>query len=439
VNADGDLLDAARRANQDLVPLAVARSRVLRGRSPLVAVTMPTASALGCVTAESVVASVSVPPFTNSAMDGYALRADDTAGAPCALESIGALMAGSAFEGSVGPGQALRIMTGAPLPVGADAVCMVERTTPDSAGRIVIDAPVRRGENVRRAGGDVMAGDEVLSAGDELTPGALGVLATIGVPLVRVHPRPRVGVLSTGDELVGPGVPLAPGQIHESNRAALLALVTQANCEAVDLGIIEDDEERLSKTITEAARHCDVLISSGGVSVGDKDVVKSVLDSLAGDSMLWMQIAIRPAKPFAFGEVGPTAVPFFGLPGNPVSAMVSFELFARPVLRRLAGHARLERPIVEAIADERLERRRDGKLHLVRVAARFADDGRVHVRSAGGQESHHLHAMAKANGLSLVADGDGIEPGGVVSTMILDEASLAGTALEAALSSGTAR
>jgi len=228
-------------------------------------------------------------------------------------------------------------------------------------------------------------------------------------------PRPRVGVLSTGDELVAAGEPLRPGQIRDSNRPMLLALVSRAGCVAVDLGTAPDDEAAIAAAVGRGVTGCDAVLTSGGVSVGDFDYVKAVLDRLG--QMHWWQVAVRPGKPLAFGTVGSTLV--FGLPGNPVSSSVSFELFARPALRQMAGHRQLFRPEIPAVADEPLRRRPDGKLHLVRVVATTDEDGRVHVRSSGGQGSHLLRAMALANALALVPDGDGVDAGGTVKVVLL--------------------
>jgi molybdopterin molybdotransferase len=244
-------------------------------------------------------------------------------------------------------------------------------------------------------------------------------LAGIGVTEVLAHPRPRIGVLSTGDELVEAGLPLAPGQIRDSNRATLLALVAQNGWPVVDLGLIRDDEAAITEAITAGAADCDAVITSGGVSMGDIDLVKLVLERI-GD-LRWMQIAIRPAKPFAFGLVGERATPVFGLPGNPVSSMVSFELLARPALRRVAGHADLLRPEVPAVAAEPFGRRSDGKTHFVRVLAERDADGVLQVRSAGGQGSHHLTAMARAHGLLPLPDGDGVAAGDPVRVLLLAE------------------
>ncbi len=402
-----------------LIPLDDARTYVLGACAPLAPITVPLAAALGRVTAAAVVSGEAVPPFDNSAMDGFAVRAADTACAPVRLAVVATLAAGEAPSVEVGPGQAVRIMTGAPLPPGADAVVMVERTAPgDDGASVEIQVTVAPGTACRRTGDDLSPGDVVAAVGVVLSPGHLGVLASVGITDVVVFPSARVGVLSTGDELVSGSGPLRPGQIRDSNRPTLCALVVQAGCQAVDLGTVADDEEAITEAFKTAAATCDAVVTSGGVSMGDFDLVKVVLDRL-GD-MRWMQVAIRPAKPFAFGLVD--ATPVFGLPGNPVSSMVSFELLARPALRKIMGHpsSAWSRPAVAGVADEGLGRRPDGKTHFVRVVATVGDDGRHHVRSAGGQGSHHLSAMAAANALAVLPDGDGVEAGAPVAVMLLD-------------------
>ncbi len=382
---------------------------------------MELADALGRVLAERVVAGEDVPPFANTAMDGYAVRAADTAGAPLQLDVVGTLAAGSAPDVEVGPGQAVRIMTGAPMPTGADAVVMVERTTAaDGDASVTIEVAASVGDHIRRAGDDISAGQTVFEPGDEITPGHLGVLASLGFERVRVVPAARVGVLSTGDELTTGPAPLRPGQIRDSNRPTLLAMLREAGCVPVDLGTVADDEPAIRKAVEEGLAGCDALVTSGGVSVGDFDYVKAVLNDLALDDlgqMHWWQVAVKPAKPLAFGVVG--GRPVFGLPGNPVSSMVSFELFARPALRQMMGHHQLLRPEVVAVADEPLRRRPDGKVHLVRVVATHGDDGRHHVRSSGGQGSHLLRAMSLANALAILPDGTGVHPGETVRTLLL--------------------
>ena len=238
----------------------------------------------------------------------------------------------------------------------------------------------------------------------------------MGLPRPLVHPRARVGVLSTGDELVDGPVELRPGQIRDSNRHALLALVRQSGGEPLDLGVVGDDERALEAALGHGSKRCDALVTSGGVSVGDFDYMVGVLRSL-GQGADWMQVAIKPAKPLLFGLI--EAKPVFGLPGNPASSMVSFELFARPALRQLMGHPEPHRPRVAAVADEALVRQRDAKLHLVRAVAAFAGDGRLHVRSAGGQGSNLLGSMAAANALALLPDGEGVAAGQEVEVLLL--------------------
>ena len=259
-------------------------------------------------------------------------------------------------------------MTGAPMPAGADAAVMVEDTERIGTDEVLIHRAVPIGASVREVGDDVRVGTELFAAGTVVRPAVAGVLASVNARLVRVVRRPRVAVLSTGDELIDDGSPLRPGQIRESNKTMLLPLVAEAGCEAVDLGVVRDDEVALETLLRDAASSYDAIVTSGGVSMGDYDVVKAVLSRIA--DMRWMQIAIKPAKPFAFGCSRlrrSRHIPVFGLPGNPVSSMVSFELFARPALRKMMGHAVLDRPIVMAVADDGLRRRPDGKTHYMRV------------------------------------------------------------------------
>jgi molybdopterin molybdotransferase len=410
-----------------VVPLDDAIAYVLAGCEPLAPVTLPAAEAAGLVLADDVVAAEAVPPFVNTAMDGYAVRAQDVAAAPVTLPVVGEVAAGHPATRPLGPGEAMRIFTGAPLPDGADAVVMVERTERLDGGHAVrIDVAVEPGTHLRAVGEDLQPGQVVLSAGDEITPARVGVLASLGVDKVRVHPRPRLGVMSTGDELVSGPVPLAPGQIRDSNRPTLLAMAAEAGFTPVDLGWVPDDEDAIRAAIERGAAGCDAVVSSGGVSMGDIDLVRVVLEGI-GD-MRWMQVAIRPAKPLAFGVVpGPDParpVPVFGLPGNPVSSMVSFSLFARSGLRRMAGHPteRLHLPRFRAVAAEPIPRTPDGKIVFVRVTvAAGGPDGALTVRSSGGQGSHQLGAMARADGLVILPDGDGVGAGDQVEVLLLAE------------------
>lgn len=408
-----------------MIPLDEAVAHVLAGCRPLPTTTVAAADAVGLVLAADVVAAEAVPPFANTAMDGYAVRAADVAGAPVTLPVVAEVAAGHPADRPLAPGQAMRIFTGAPLPDGADAVVMVERTERlDGGAAVRIEQAVAPGTHLRAAGEDLQPGDRVLAAGEEITAARRGVLASLGVARVEARPRPRVGVVSTGDELVAEGAPLRPGQIRDSNRPTLLAMVADANFTPVDLGRVPDDEAAIAEVLGRGVAGCDAVLSSGGVSMGDIDLVRVVLDRL-GD-MRWMQVAIRPAKPLAFGVVTAAdgrPVPVFGLPGNPVSSMVSFALFARPGLRRMAGHpdARLQLPRLAAVAAEPLARRPDGRTHLVRVVVEAGPGGTLAVRSSGGQGSHELGAMARADGLVVLPDGDGAAAGDAVEMMLLGE------------------
>ncbi len=375
----------------------------------------------GLVLAADVVADELVPPFDNTAVDGYAVVADDLRGAgeqPVELPVVAEIAAGAFTDRVLAAGEAMRIMTGAPVPAGADAIVMVEfteRIDGGAADRVRVAAAVEAGDAIRRAGEDVRPGEVVFTAGTEVTPAVLGVLAGINARRVQVHPRPRVAVLSTGDELVEDGRPLEPGEIRESNRTMLAAALRATGVDVVDLGTVRDDEVELERVLRSAATGCQAIVSSGGVSMGDYDVVKAVLGRIA--DVHWMQIAIKPAKPFAFGTLD--GVPIFGLPGNPVSSLVSFEMLARPALRRMMGHRRLARASYVAVADEALRRRPDGKVHLMRVVATWQDDGRCHVVPVWAQGSHQLAATALANAIAVVPDGEGVDEGQEVAVVVI--------------------
>lgn len=403
-----------------MIPLAEAQAEVLAACPPLAPRQVGIDDALGLVLAEAVSAAEPVPPFPNSAMDGYAVHAADVALAtdadPVPLKVIGTRGAGRAGAADVGAGEALRIMTGALFPSGADAVAIVETTR--SEGDIVwVGAPARPGEHIRAAGEDVADGQEVFTAGTRLGPGHVGVLCSVGRKEVTAVPAPVVAVLSTGDELVETGGALLPGQIRDSNRRTLMSLLRRDGFTPVDLGIASDDPDDIERRLSKGVADCDAVLSSGGVSMGEFDYVKAVLDRIG--RMHWMQVAIRPAKPFAFGTVEST--PVFGLPGNPVSSMVSYEVLARPALRRMAGFrgATLHRPVIRAVVDgPALKGARDGRVSFVRVRASFGDDGRCHVTSAGGQGSHQLHAMAVADGLAVVDPGTEAATGSDVGVLL---------------------
>ena len=398
-----------------MTPLEDAQAFVLESCPPLPEREVARTEALGLVLAAAIDAHEVVPPFDNTAVDGYAVRAQDVAAVPVELRVVGEIAAGAAPDRPVGHGEAIRIMTGAPMPPGADAVVMVEDSERigDDVVRLSRSVPV--GASIRRAGDDVRVGDRLFEAGTAITASVDAVLASVNARTVTVHPRARVAVLSTGDELVDDGSPLALGQIRESNKTMLSGLLADAGCDVVDLGIVRDDEAELERVLRDAATRCDAIVTSGGVSMGDYDVVKAVLGRVA--DMTWMQIAIKPAKPFAFGRLD--GVPIFGLPGNPVSSLVSFELLARPALRRMMGHRRLTRLHLVALADVALDRHPDGKVHFVRVSGNFADDGRYHVRPVGAQGSHQLAATALADAMAVVPDGPGVPAGADVAVLLL--------------------
>ena len=409
---------------QAMTPLEDAQEFVLGSCPPRATVTMRREDANGLVLAAPVVSREVVPPFDNTAVDGYAVRSADVATAaaePVELIVAGEIAAGAAPDRPVGPGEAIRIMTGAPMPEGADAVVMVEDSERLDAGdddveRVRLSATVPAGAAVRRAGDDVQVGDEIFPAGVMITPAIQAVLASVNASEVAVFPRLKVAVLSTGDELIDDGSPLELGQIRESNKTML----AETGCEVVDLGVVRDDEAELERVLRGAAETCDAIVSSGGVSMGDYDVVKAVLGRIA--DMTWMQMAIKPAKPFAFGTlVGPdgASVPIFGLPGNPVSSLVSYELMARPALRRMMGHDRLTRTSLVAVADTDFDRNPDGKVHFARVTGEFGDDGRYHVRPVSAQGSHQLAATASADAMAVIPDGDGLPAGTDVAVLLL--------------------
>ena len=404
-----------------MIPVSEARQFVLSACEVLTPERLVLKDASGHVLAETVRAAESVPPFANSSMDGYAVRAADTASPPTRLRVVGAVMAGDNAATSLSIGESVRIMTGAPIPTGADAVCMVERTRVESDGSIVVvEESVAPGTFIREAGSDIRAGDEVFFPGEQLGAAHVGVLSSIGVEHVLAYPCPTVGVLSTGDELITSAGALAPGQIRDANRPALLARLQADGFRTIDLGVAGDDEAALTGLLEEAGTRCDAIVSSGGVSVGDRDVMKAVLKDLSGPTMRSMQVAIKPAKPFAFGVLSETGTPVFGLAGNPVSALVSYELFVRPALRSMAGCSVLDRPRLSAVTLADLPRPRDGKLHLVRVAVRTGVDGVLGVRLAGGQDSHMLRVMAQSNALALLPDGEGVRAGEEVEILLID-------------------
>lgn len=362
--------------------------------------------ALGRVLAEPLVSPEDVPHFDNSAMDGFAVRSTDTDHPGAVLEVLADVPAGQVAEVAVGEGQAIKIMTGAPMPEGADAVIRVEETTVEN-GEVRISSAVPPGNSVRPAGGDIEANERVFEAGTRLSSVHIGVLATIGAVEPVVSRLPRVAVMSTGDELQSPDTQnLAPGMIRDSNRPMIIALLEEAGAEVLDMGRISDDADELRAAMARASAEADVIVTSGGVSMGDYDVIKLILREEA--DVDFFQVAMKPGKPFGFGKVAGT--PFFGLPGNPVSVLVSFEQFVRPALLHMQGATALLRPRAMGKAGQRFESD-PLKEEFVRVA--FTGPGpEMEVVQTGGQGSNVLSAAARADAFAVIpVDADVVETG----------------------------
>ncbi|MFE4518675.1 gephyrin-like molybdotransferase Glp [Kitasatospora sp. NPDC056783] len=415
---------------------------VLAAVGPLPAIELRLLDAQGCRLDEDVTADGDLPPFDNSSMDGYAVRTADTEGAtgvyPSVLPVVGDIAAGAGELPRVGPGQAVRIMTGAPLPPGAQAVAPVEWTdggtgtgvaaaamtapVPDEEVRVL--RPVAEGAHIRRRGSDVTAGTTVLKAGTRLGPTQLGLLAAVGRATVKVRPRPRVVVLSTGSELVQPGEPVGPGQITDSNSFTLTAAAQEAGAIAYRVGAVPDDAERLRAVLDEQLGRADLIVTSGGVSVGAYDVVKEVFETYGGTArggaagVDFRKLRMQPGKPQGFGRIGGSAgVPLLALPGNPVSAYISFELFVRPVIRTMLGAADVHRPVVRALCPAAL-RSPAGRRQFLR-GRHSAADGTV--EPVGGAGSHLVGALARANCLITVPeDVTELPAGSEVDVVLLD-------------------
>jgi molybdopterin molybdotransferase len=411
---------------------------------PLEPIELNLLDALGCVLVEDITVPVSLPPFDNSSMDGYAVRVADVAGAseefPAVLEVVGDVAAGQADLLRVGPGQAARIMTGAPLPPGAETVVPVEWTdgglgegpgvsgmrasslAPEGAtGQVDVYRPARARAHVRAKGSDVRAGDRALEAGTVLGPPQIGLLAAIGRGTVRVRPRPRVVVLSTGSELVQPDEELRSGQIYDSNSFALTAAALDAGAIAYRVGAVADDAETLRSTIEDQLVRADLMVTTGGVSVGAYDVVKEALSSVGdedepGSGVEFRKLAMQPGKPQGFGSIGPDHTPLLALPGNPVSSYVSFELFVRPAIRALMGLTDVHRPRTRAklTADKALTSPK-GRRQFLRGTY---TDGTV--TPVGGAGSHLVAALAHADALIVVPeDTESLSPGADVEVVLL--------------------
>ncbi len=413
-----------------MISVEEALSHILSHVAPLDPEPIPILEAQGRVLAEEIVSDINIPPFNNSAMDGYAVRAEDvkvaTPQSPVSLRVIESVAAGYVARREVEPGTTVRIMTGAPMPAGSNAVVPYEDTSDMDRAKaerlarpasvVEVRQAVGVGEHVRPAGEDVRQGERILPRGIVIRPQEIGVLASLGHETVLVHRRPRVAILATGDELIEIHEPLSPGKIRNSNEYTNAALVRRTGGIPVRLGIAGDTVEDLTAKLRAGLdQRVDLFLTSGGVSVGDYDVVKDVLGS-EGEMQFW-QVRMKPGKPLAFGLL-PGSVPLIGLPGNPVSAMVSFEQFARPAILKMLGHWQLAKPTVQAVMDDALSN--SGRRRYVRVVVR-KEDGRYHARSTGGQGSGILTSMARANGLAIVPEGTlNVKPGTVLTVQMLD-------------------
>lgn len=402
------------------ITVAEAREIILAAIRPLGTERVAIPEGLGRVLAETVVSPWDIPPLDNTAMDGFAVRASDVAGAareqPVPLEVIEDLPAGRIATRVVAAGTAIRIMTGAPMPGGADAVVRVEDTR-EEGSKVLVLASVPAGEHIRRAGEDVREGEKVLEAGSILTAAAVGMLSSLGRAFVQVTQRPRVAILSTGDELVDVDGDRRGGKIIASNTYCLSAQARECGAIPVVLGITPDHREAIETKFREAMA-CDVIVSSGGVSVGDYDFIKDVLRDLGSEMKFW-RVAMKPGHPLAFGLLG--GRPAFGLPGNPVSCMVSFEQFVRPALLRMMGHRDLFRPVLRARLGETL-RQKPGRTSFIRAVVMRGRDGFT-VRATGSQSSGVLLSMVRANGLIVFpSDRAELPEGSEAEVQIIDPA-----------------
>jgi molybdopterin molybdotransferase len=373
---------------------------------------VPIVQSLGRVLAESIVSSREIPPWPNSSMDGYAVRAADTESGRVDLAVVGRVTAGTLPDREVRPGETVRIFTGAPIPPGADAV-IPQEDIQVNGDQIVVSQVVETGAYVRPRGEDVRPGETLLTAGRVIGPAEIGLLATLGRPQVRVNRRPRVAILSTGSELADLGHEPGPGQIPNTNTYSLTAQTLDAGAEPVNLGVAADHLESIEERLN-VARFADVLVSSAGVSVGDLDLVKAALEKLGAELHLW-RVSMRPGKPITFGTF--QGRPVFGLPGNPVSAMVTFELFVRPTLRKMMGHSVLDRPRILARASGPIANPGSRRGYL-RVAV-SPDGDHYAAELTGDQGSGILRSMVLADGLAVLAPEARLEKGDTVEVIVL--------------------
>jgi molybdopterin molybdotransferase len=378
---------------------------------------LPIRECLDRVNNEAVKSPHNVPPLPNSAMDGFALAIDSLAqGKVTELDEIGTAFAGTPFAGACGPGQCVRIMTGALIPEGADAVIMQEQVEITDAGKIRIDADHRVGENIRQAGEDIAKGETVIDAGARLSPADLGVLASLGIGQLQVKRKPVVAFFSTGDELVSIGKPLEPGKIYDSNRYSLHGMLSSMAVDIIDLGVVKDEPKAMREVLEKAALQADLIISTGGVSVGEADFIKPALADL-GTTEFW-KIAIKPGRPLTFGQI--EASIFMGLPGNPVAVMVTFSQFVVPAIHALAG-AIPRRPALFSARALDAMRKKPGRYEFQRGIATLDDNGEWQVAKTGKQGSGILTSMSRANCFIVLPDENtGVEAGDDVKIQFFD-------------------
>ena len=394
--------------------------RILRGIGPLEAYDQPIVESLGLPLHENFIAPIDLPRFDNSGMDGYAIRSEDVVGAtpesPVTLPVVGEILAGSARPFAISAGTAVKIMTGAPIPRGADAVVPFEKTDRGNARVGVQDSPPV-GANVRPQGSDVQAGDLVLSAGTVLGAREIGLLASLGAARVKARPRPRVVIISTGSELREPGTHLDYDSIHDGNSYMLAAAVREAGAIAYRVGAVDDSPRSFRKVLSEQLVRADLVVTSGGVSMGEKDVVKETLSALG--TVSFDAVAMQPGKPQGFGRVFDEQTPIITLPGNPVSAYVSFEVFVLPAIRRLMGRTPYRRPMVHAVLASDLQSR-PGLRQYVRGIFEVTHRG-AKVTPVEGHGSHLVGALAKSNALIVVGEDEtALNLGDTVRTLVLD-------------------
>ena len=399
----------------EYLSVAAAQRVVLESVATLGAEQVKLEQSLGRVLAEEVRANRDQPPYDISAMDGYALRSADLGNVPAMLEIVEDIKAGDMPTRTLAPGQCARIMTGAPMPQGADAVIRVEDTEAKQDNRVQINLSIKPGNDIRRLGENMRNGEVVLAPGTEITPGVIGVLATVKRAQVRVYRRPRVAILSTGNELEGLDEPVDPNKIPNSNSYALMGQAQALGLEPVLLGIARDDPVELEQYLRRGLEY-DVLLVSGGTSVGVHDYVRPTIEAL-GAQMLFWRVAMKPGHPVAFGKVGEKII--FGLPGNPVSSMVCFEEFVVPALRRMMGHARTHRRTIEARLTHNVKHQ-PGRTEFIRVLL-AKEEGGYAATSTGAQGSGMLLSMARADGLAVLpAECNGLAAGSMVTVQLLD-------------------